>query len=154
MLSDVEWFVGSCEACQARQLRLPKIPPTVTFTPSLFQKIHVDVFKLTPASNGCRNVVHGRCALSRWSEGRALRHDNTRAIAEWFFEDIICRWGVPSEGVTDNAPQMKAVLLWLEEKYGITGITISAYNSQANGTIERAHFDIRQALVKATGIGS
>ena len=45
---------------------------------------------------------------------------------------------------------MKAVLLWLEEKYGVTGITISPYNSQANGTIERAHLDIRQVLAKAT----
>lgn len=53
--------------------------------------------------------------------------------------------------MTDNAPQMIAVLNWLEHKYGIKGITISAYNSQANGVIERAHFDIRQALVKATG---
>jgi hypothetical protein len=148
---DVEWFVSSCQACQDRQLRLPKMPPTLTYTPSLFQKIHVDVFKVSPASNGCKNVVHGRCALSRWSEGRALKHDNTRGIAEWFFEDIICRWGIPEEVVTDNAPQMRAVLKWLEEKYGVRGITISAYNSQANGVIERAHFDIRQALVKATG---
>ena len=46
---------------------------------------------------------------------------------------------------------MIAVLKWLEDKYGIRGIRISPYNSQANGKIERAHFDIRQALVKATG---
>jgi hypothetical protein len=46
---------------------------------------------------------------------------------------------------------MKNMLEWLEEKYRIRGIRISAYNSQANGKIERAHLDIRQALVKATG---
>jgi hypothetical protein len=148
---DVDWFVSSCQACQDRLLRHIRIPPRVTFTPSLFQKIHVDVFKVSPASNGCKHVVHGRCALSRWSEARALRQDNAKGIAEWFFEDIICRWGTPEEVVTDNAPQMTAVLNWLEAKYGIRGIKISAYNSQANGIIERAHFDIRQALVKATG---
>ena len=147
---DVQWFVSSCEPCQARQMRLPRQPPTLTYTPTLFQRVHVDVMKMSPASNGCNNIVHGRCALSRWSEGRALKRETARAIAEWFFEDIICRWGTPEEVITDNAPQMKAVLLWLEEKYGVTGITISPYNSQANGTIERAHLDIRQALAKAT----
>ena len=95
--------------------------------------------------------MHGRCALSSWSEGHALKAENSRTLGEWFFEDIICRWGCPEEIVTDNAPQMKNMLTWLDQKYGIRGIRISAYNSQANGKIERAHFDICQALVKAAG---
>jgi hypothetical protein len=96
--------VSSCqlEACQDRQLRLPRPPGTLTHTPSLFQKVHIDVFKVSLVSNGCKNVIHDRCALSM------LKHDNARSIAEWFFEDIICRWGVPEEAVTDNAPQMVA----------------------------------------------
>src|SRR5919205_25150 len=40
---------------------------------------------------------------------------------------------------------------WIEWKYGIKHITISAYNSRANGSIERLHWDIRQMIVKATG---
>ena len=61
---DVQWFVSSCEPCQARQMRLPRQPPTLTYTPTLFQRVHVDVMKMSPASNGCNNIVHGRCALS------------------------------------------------------------------------------------------
>jgi hypothetical protein len=146
---DVDWFVKSCQECQNRRLELLKIPPVITHTPSLFQKIHIDVIKVSPASNGCKNIVHGRCALSNWSEGRALRAETARALAEWFFEDILCRWGCPEEIVTDNASQMIAMTDWLRDKYGIRGIRVSSYNSQANGKIERAHFDIRQALAKA-----
>ncbi|KJA14595.1 hypothetical protein HYPSUDRAFT_113141, partial [Hypholoma sublateritium FD-334 SS-4] len=40
---------------------------------------------------------------------------------------------------------------WLAEKYGIRGIRISPYNSRANGSIERPHWDLRQMLYKATG---
>ncbi|KIM43642.1 hypothetical protein M413DRAFT_25969 [Hebeloma cylindrosporum] len=40
---------------------------------------------------------------------------------------------------------------WLEQKYGITGITISSYNSRANGFVERPHWDIRQMLYKPCG---
>ena len=151
MENDVNWFVRSCKTCQERQLRLIKAPPTRIHTPSLFQKIHIDVIKLSPASNGCKNVIHGRCALVNWSEARALKNERASSIAEWFFEDIICRWGPPEEVVCDNAPQMEAVMQWLYDKYGIRNIKISPYNSQANGKIERPHFDVRQALVKATG---
>ena len=146
---DVEWYVKTCQACQDRLRSLVRIPPTVTFTPSLFQKIHIDTMVMSPASNGCRYIVHGRDSLSSWSEARALRVENARSLAEWFFEDIICRWGCPEIVVSDNAPQMKLMLRWLEQKYGIRGIQISPYNSQANGKIERAHFDLRQALAKA-----
>ena len=151
MENDVTWFVRSCKTCQERQLKLIKAPPSRTYTPSLFQKVHIDVMKISPASNGCKNVIHGRCALSNWPEARALRNEKASSIAEWLFEDIICRWGPPEEIVSDNAPQMEAVLQWLYDKYGIRGIRISPYNSQANGKIERPHFDVRQALVKATG---
>lgn len=151
MEDDVDWFIRSCTSCQERQTTLQKMPPTLTHTPSLFQKVHIDVMKLSPASNGCQNVIHGRCALTNWAEARALKRETARAIGEWFFEDFVTRWGCPEEVVSDNAPQMRAVLRWLEEKYGIKGITISPYNSQANGKIERPHFDLREALVKATG---
>jgi len=39
---------------------------------------------------------------------------------------------------------------WLEEKYRIKGVAISPYNSQANGIVERPHWDLRQMLYKAT----
>ena len=134
--TDISWFVQICLPCQHRQLRWIKAPPTLTHTPSLFQKVHVDVMKVSPESNGCTNVVHGRCALSSWSEARALRAENARTLGEWFFDDIICRWGCPEEVVTDNAGQMKNMLSWLETKYGIQGVYISAYNSLANGKIK------------------
>ena len=44
---------------------------------------------------------------------------------------------------------MKKVLQWLNDKYGIKAITISAYNLQVNGKIECGHFDMHQALAKA-----
>lgn len=119
MESDVHWYVGSCIPCQNRQLRLLKIPPVVTHTPSLFQKVHVDTINITPASNRCKYIVHARDSLSSWSEARALPQENAKSLAEWFFDDIICRWGCPEEVVTDNAPVMLAMVIWLENKYGI-----------------------------------
>lgn len=102
-----------------------------------------------PPSNKCHYLVQGRCTLSHYPEFRCLRAENAVALADWIFEDIICRWGALSEIVTDNgAPFIKAVAA-LSKKYNIHHIHISGYNSRANGIVERSHFDIRQALYKA-----
>lgn len=148
---DVDWYVRSCHLCQVRQKTLLRIPPKPTMTPSVFQKIHTDVMIMGVPSNGCKFVIAARDSLTRYLEGRALRADNGETIGKFLLEEIICRWGCPAEIVTDNAPQFIAALKWLSAKYGIVGIQISAYNSQANGPVETGHWDLRQSLYKATG---
>lgn len=147
---DVSWYVRSCHLCQERQKMAIEIPRTETYTPSVFQELHADTMHMTPKSNGCGYIVHGRCSLTSWVEGRPLRKETAKTIAQWLFEDIICRWGGLRTIVTDNGKPFTNAINYLEEKYGIKGITISAYNSQANGKIERPHWDIRQMLYKAT----
>jgi hypothetical protein len=151
MERDVSWYCKTCDICQKRQKLLVKIPPIVTHTPSIFQVLHADTMHMSPKSNGCGHIAHGRCGMTSWMEGRPLRSENGKAIADWLFEDIICRWGCITEIVTDNGTPYASAVGWLEQKYGIKNIKISAYNSQANGRIERPHWDVRQMLVKATG---
>jgi hypothetical protein len=151
MEKDVSWYVKTCDICQKRQKLLVKVPPIVTHTPSIFQVLHADTMHMTPKSNGCSYILHGRCGMTSWMEGRAVRDENGKAVANWLFEDIICRWGCITEIVTDNGGPYRSAVTWLEQKYGIKGIKISPYNSKANGKIERPHWDVRQMLVKATG---
>src|SRR6202000_3278890 len=90
------------------------------------------------------------CALSRYIEARALAHATAEAVGKFLLEEIICRWGCPKWIVTDNGSIFIAALKLLNAKYGIIGIRISPYNSQANGTVETGHWDLRQSLFKAT----
>ncbi|KAF7760013.1 hypothetical protein Agabi119p4_11708 [Agaricus bisporus var. burnettii] len=78
------------------------------------------------------------------------KKEDAKAIGSWVFEDIICRWGSLVKIVTDNGSAFRKAVKWLEEKYGIKGVAISPYNSQANGVIECPHWDVRQMLYKAT----
>ena len=148
---DVAWYCKTCHLCQERQKLLLKTPPIITHTPSLFQRLHADTMSMTPKSNGCGHIAHGRCGLTSWMEGRPLREETARTVGIWLFEDMICRWGCFQEIVTDNGSVYRAAVAWLEKKYGIKGIRISSYNSKANGRIERPHWDVRQMLYKATG---
>jgi hypothetical protein len=151
MERDISWYCKTCDICQKRQKLLVKIPPIVTHTPSIFQVLHADTMHMTPKSNGCGHIIHGRCGMTSWMEGRPVREENGKTIANWLFEDIICRWGCIREIITDNGSPYKSAVTWLEQKYGIKGIKISSYNSKANGKIERPHWDVRQMLYKATG---
>ena len=151
MERDISQFVKTCHPCQERQKQLVKIPPSTTYTPSIFEILHADIMHMSPASNGCKYIVHGRDNLSSWPEGRAIRDEKARTIALWLYEDILCRWGAIKVIVTDNGSSFVAAVKWIEQKWGIKHIRISPYNSKANGTIERPHWDIRQMLYKATG---
>jgi len=79
-------------------------------------------------------------------ESKALREENAKSIRQWLFEDIICRWGSLVKIVTDNGAPFKKAVKWIEEKYSIKGVTILSYNSQANGVVEKPHWDLRQML--------
>jgi len=100
-------------------------------------------------SNGCKYIVHGKYGLSSWVKAKALKEENARSIEQWLFEDIICRWGSLVKIVTDNGALFKKAIKWLKEKYEIKEVTISSYNSQANGIVKRPHWDLRQMLYKA-----
>nr|GAT43392.1 predicted protein [Mycena chlorophos] len=148
---DVRWYVKTCHLCQKRRQALIRSPPVVTATPAVFQKIHTDVMFMREKSNGCNFIVDARCALTRYPEARGIREQNAKSVGMFLLEDVICRWGCPRWIVTDNGTPFVAAMKWLEAKYGIVGIKISPYNSQANGVVERGHWDLRQSLFKATG---
>jgi hypothetical protein len=78
-----------------------------------------------------------------------LRKETGRTLGAFIFEEILCRWGGIEEIVTDNGTPFVAALDWLAQKYHIQHIRISAYNSKANGLVERSHRTIRDSLVKA-----
>ena len=151
MECDIKEFVKTCHSCQERQKMLVRIPPTKTHTPSIFEVLHADIMHMSPPSNGCRYIVHGRDGLSSWAEGRALKDEKARSIALWLYEEILCRWGGLCLILTDNGSSFIAAAKWIKEKWGIKHVTISPYNSKANGAVERPHWDIRQMLFKATG---
>ena len=52
------------------------------------------------------------------------------------------------EVVTDNGPSFCKEFSDLLKCYGIHHIKISPYNSQANGVVERGHYNIQEALIK------
>ena len=148
LYNDVIHHVRSCHECQIRSVKKVEIPITVSTPAVLFSKIYIDIM-LMPKSKGYRYIVAARDDLSRASEGRALKEATANAMAQFLWEQIICRYGAVQQIITDNGSETKGAFQILAKRYGIPQIRISAYNSRANGVVERGHFIIREALVKS-----
>jgi transposase InsO family protein len=102
-----------------------------------------------PKAQGYKYIVAARDDLSQAAEGRALKAANSATISKFLWEEIICRYGAIGMVVMDNGPEVQKAFEHLMEKYGIPQVKISPYNSRANGVVERGHYIIREALIKA-----
>ena len=146
---DVKHHVQSCHQCQIRSTVKMKIPITVSTPATIFTKIYVDVMDMTESHHGYKYIVCARDDLSRASEGRALKHNDSISLMRFFWEQIYCRYGAIAEVVTDNGPEVKGAFDQLLRRLKIPQVRISAYNKQANGVVERGHFIIREAIMKS-----
>lgn len=150
LLADVRHHVQSCHECQIRSTKKIHIPITVSTPATLFVKVYIDIMNM-PTAHGYRYIVLARDDLSRYVEGRALKSNTAKSLSKFFWEDIYCRYGAIGQITTDNGPEVKGAFSELVKRIDIPQVTISAYNSQANGVVERGHFTLREALVKACG---
>jgi hypothetical protein len=80
-----------------------------------------------------------------------LRANNVAAVADFLWEEVYCWHGCPGI-TTDNGPETKAAFSELGRRHNLPQVRIpkriSAYNSQANGVIEKRHHIMRQAIIK------
>jgi hypothetical protein len=114
---------------------------------TLFRKVYINTMFM-PKAGGFGYVVHACCSISSYPEARMLRSENHETLADFIFQDILCRWGAIQTIVTDNGKPFIAALNSLAKRYGINHIRISSYNAQANGLVEHKHWDLWQALYK------
>src|SRR5271156_6402717 len=148
MADDITWFIHTCHICQTRQTRQNLIPPTVAILAPLFSKVYMDTMHM-PNSSGYKYIIQGRCLLIYWPEWSMLTKENSKTLGRWILQDLIYRWGLLLEIVTNNGPAFLKALKYLEKHYHIKHIRISGYSSQANGLVERSHFEVREAIFKA-----
>ena len=103
MAQDIDWFIITCHVCQTRKTQQVLIPPIVAMPAPLFSKVYMDTMHMPPSS-GYKFIVQGRCSLIYWPEWAMLIKENAAALGKWILHDIIYRWGLLLEIVTNNGP--------------------------------------------------
>ena len=69
-----------------------------------FTHVAIDLFYL-PENDGYKYVVLGVDSFTKWPEAMALKERDSKTLASWLHEHIVCRFGCPSVVRTDNGSE-------------------------------------------------
>jgi len=150
MYDDVVKYVKSCDQCQRRARTRQEEPLHPTWSMIVWEKVGIDVVYMpwTAKSGGKGFAVFARDDLSGWIEGRAIEAADSKNVAKFIYEDVICRHGCPRRIVLDGGTENLNLTKDLLENYKIQRTVVSAYHPQANGLVERGHDAIVNSLAK------
>ena len=148
MWEDVKEFCQTCEECQRRSRIRYEEPLHPTFTTIVWEKIGVDVVYMPISTEGYGFIVFARDDLSGWVEARPLLRNNARSVANFIYQDVICRHGCPLKIVMNHRSENMDITSILLETYNIHQIHASAYHPQTNELVERGHDLVINALSK------
>jgi hypothetical protein len=87
--------------------------------------------------------------FTKWIEAKPLVNITSEAVRKFFWQNIICRFGVPRELTVDNGKQFDSELF--KEFYHSIGTKVmfaSVYHPQSNGAVERANGLIFSSIKK------
>ncbi|GMP66936.1 hypothetical protein CsSME_00027088 [Camellia sinensis var. sinensis] len=152
MESDCINFVRRCHKCQIHANRV-NIPPSKLYnmtSPWPFSVWGIDVIgAVTPkGSNGHQFILVAIDYFTKWVEAQSYSVLKTSHVAKFIKNNIICRYGVPNELISDNGSHFKGEVAVLLEKYNVAFHKSSTYRPQANGAVEAANKNIKNILCK------
>jgi transposase InsO family protein len=140
---DAKKLVRECEACQktVNQQNLPSMPVQLIPPSWPFQRWGMDLVGPLPTAQGnCKFAAVAVDYFTKWVEAKALANITAPTIQKFFWQNIICRFGVPRELTIDNRKQFDCYSF---KEYcktlGTHANFSSVYHPQSNGAAERAN---------------
>ena len=140
---DVTNFCKQCHECAInKDNRPPNSAPLVPIDTSMlepFQKTAIDILGPLPeASDGSKYVVILQDYFTKWPEAIAMKNVTSENIRQWLLTDIIPKYGVPNELITDQGVQFvaesfKSFCLSVGIKQRFT----SPFHPQTDGMVEK-----------------
>src|SRR6201988_4389592 len=93
---DVKEYVKTCEECQKRQKGKRSEPLHPIQVGRAFECIGIDLVRLLPITNqNNRYIIVATDYLTRWPEAHAVPDAGANTLAQFIFEEIICRHRMP-----------------------------------------------------------
>jgi hypothetical protein len=151
-IRDVEQIVKTCKARQftaKHQRRLGALSQLITPTWTL-QRWGLDIVGPLPTAQGnFKFAVVAVEYFTKWIEARLVATITSATIRNFFWQQIICRFGVPKELTVDNGKQFDCQDF--REYCRSIGTKLrfaSFYYPQSNGAVERANGQVFSGVKK------
>ena len=102
---DVKDFIKSCDRCQKGNHTLKTTASELHCVPvptEAMAQIGVDITHLPTTEDGYKSVIVAVDFFSKWTEARCLKDHKAHTVAQFLFEDIICRHGCVKVQINDQ----------------------------------------------------
>lgn len=149
MRRDVQNFCEECHQCNRRRAKAPPAPlETMSIPCTVFGRCSLDlVGPLHLTDNGNKYILTCIDYLTRFAEAIPLADIQAKTVARAFATNIIARYGVPLELLTDCGSQFvsklfKEICSTLE----IKKIQTTPFHPATNGAVERYHAGLKKML--------
>ncbi|XP_059431476.1 uncharacterized protein LOC132164979 [Corylus avellana] len=152
MSRDSANIVKNCDKCQ-RFANITHQPPedlSAISSPWPFSQWGVDIVGVLPRSiGGVRFAVVAVDYFTKWTEVEALVNITAKAIEQFLWKNIVCRYGIPHAFITDNGKQFDcdSFRAWCAQ-LRIRNYYSSPGHPQANGQVEATNKTIFKILKK------
>nr|GEV49842.1 hypothetical protein [Tanacetum cinerariifolium] len=93
--------------------------------------------------------------FTKWVEAKAVATITDRQVKKFVWDNIVCRFGIPGEIISDNGKQFadNPFKDWCD-KLNITQRFASVKHRQSNGLVERANRSLREGIKARLGEGN
>ncbi|KAG1106818.1 hypothetical protein G6F42_016601 [Rhizopus arrhizus] len=149
---DIQDWLKTCTACQLNSRRDHAHQDVMhpLQIPKAFDRWHLDfVGELPTTGNGNKWLLTAVDYLTNWPIAKSVPVASMEAVADFIYEEIVMRFGCPSEIVTDRGANFTSGLVAAYTKrVGINHKLTSAFHPRTNSKVERYNGVIKQMLRK------
>nr|GEV27607.1 reverse transcriptase domain-containing protein [Tanacetum cinerariifolium] len=136
--------------------RGPQQPLTPLTAPWPFYKWGIDIAGPFPKGPGKVNfLIVSMDYFTKWIEAKAVATITDGQVKKFVWDNIVCRFGIPGEIVSDNGKQFSDNPFkdWCD-KLNITQRFASVKHPQSNGLVERANRSLEEGIKSRLGEGN
>ncbi|KAL0440227.1 UNVERIFIED_CONTAM: hypothetical protein Slati_2505700 [Sesamum latifolium] len=129
MKQDARHLVSKCERCQKHSslIHQPAEPLTTMLSPCPFTQWGIDIVGPFPIASGQRKfLLVAIDYFTKWVEAEPLARITEGEVMKFIWKNIVCRFGVPREIVSDNGRQFRDE----EYKNGVRSYTLNKDSQQ------------------------
>jgi transposase InsO family protein len=150
MAANAASWCRDCQHCQHAKVTVQAAAAVqpIPVPSTQFSHVHMDIVGPLPvAAQGFNYLLTVIDRSTRWLEAVPLKGIEAATCADAFIAGWVCRFGVPAIVMTDRGTQFSSALWSLVcRSLGIQHNMTTAYHPQANGMVERAHWQLKDAL--------
>ncbi|GKB23730.1 reverse transcriptase domain-containing protein [Tanacetum coccineum] len=158
MHRDAREMIRTCNDCQIHRPvpRNPQQPLTPITAPWPFYKWGIDIAGPFPEGPGkVKFLIVAMDYFTKWIEAKAVATITGNQVKKFVWDNIVCRFGLPGEIVSDNGKQFSDNPFkdWCD-KLNITQRFASVKHPQSNGLVERANRSLGEGIKARLGEGN